>query len=40
MGFEGSVWLVAALLALTAGLAAALYLATRAGAPSPDRHPR
>jgi hypothetical protein len=32
MGYEGSVWLVLALLALTVGLAAALYMATREAA--------
>jgi hypothetical protein len=40
MGLDGSTWLVAALLALTLGLAAALYVATRAGAPSPVRNRR
>ncbi|HEV8569240.1 MAG TPA: hypothetical protein VGQ92_19525 [Actinoplanes sp.] len=37
MGLDGSTWLVAALLALTLGLAAALYVATRAAGPSPVR---
>jgi hypothetical protein len=37
MGHEGSVWLVMALLALTLGLASALYLATRDAAQTPVR---
>jgi hypothetical protein len=37
MGYIGDVWLVAILLALTLGLASALYLATRGTAAAPVR---
>ena len=37
IGYEGSIWLVAVLLALTIGLAVALYKATRAAGPAPAR---
>jgi hypothetical protein len=41
MGYEGSgVWLVLALLGLTLGLAAALYMATREAAQAPVRSRR
>jgi hypothetical protein len=40
MGHEGSVWLVLVLLALTLGLASALYLATRDAAQAPVRSRR
>jgi hypothetical protein len=42
LGYEGSVWLVVALLVLTLGLAGALVSATRLGGqptPARDRHP-
>jgi hypothetical protein len=37
IGYEGSAWLVAVLLALAVGLAAALYTATRSGNHTPAR---
>jgi hypothetical protein len=37
MGYIGDVWLVAILLALTLGLASALYMATRGTTPPPVR---
>ena len=40
IGSEGSIWLVAVLLALAVGLAAALYMATRAGHPTAARSRR
>jgi hypothetical protein len=40
MGVDGSTWLAVALLALAAGLAVALYLATRAAGPPPVRDRR
>jgi len=41
LGDHGSFWLVVVLLALTLGLAGALFTATRAGHPAPirDRRP-
>jgi hypothetical protein len=40
IGYQGSLWLVAVLLVLVAGLAAALVRATRAGSPAPARSRR
>ena len=40
MGYQVSVWLVVALLALASGLAVALYAATRGGTVTPFRSRR